>query len=158
MASGRYVRIGTQCSSGMKLNTKPVSNVGCCLYIFWAGISALIQGINMTIWADNTINWAPVWCDISKSNKSVFSVIRLTMIVASRWLIAESIGVVLSSFIINRRLYLVTTMNQVMISRQEKLSAMRFDLMLGLGIPIVWVGLCECRFVLVSNSIHMDWP
>lgn len=30
---------------------------------------ALIRGINMTIWANNAINWAPVWCDISKSSR-----------------------------------------------------------------------------------------
>lgn len=99
-------------------------NVGCCLYIFWAGSAALIQAINMTIWADNAINWAPVWCDIT-----------------SRWIVAQSMGVIIASFIINRRLYLIASVSQVSTSRQERLRAMYFDLALGFGVPIIWVGL-----------------
>lgn len=39
-------------------------NAGCVLWIFWAGTGCLIQCINAIIWRDNTVNWAPVWCDI----------------------------------------------------------------------------------------------
>ena len=39
-------------------------NVGIHLYLAWVGLECLILGINSIIWNHNTVNWAPVWCDI----------------------------------------------------------------------------------------------
>lgn len=63
--------------------------------------------------------------------------------IASRWIVAQSIGVLIASLIINRRLYLIASVSQVSTSRQDRLRAMWFDLALGFGMPIIWVGLCK---------------
>lgn len=42
-------------------------NAGTLLYIFWTLTANLIVFINAIVWTDNVTNWAPVWCDISKS-------------------------------------------------------------------------------------------
>ena len=41
-------------------------NVGTHLFLAWVGLDCLFFGINSIIWNHNTINWAPVWCDISQ--------------------------------------------------------------------------------------------
>ena len=40
------------------------SNTGTCLYIVWTALGCLNQFINAVIWNKNTVNRAPVWCDI----------------------------------------------------------------------------------------------
>ncbi|EMD35184.1 STE3-like pheromone receptor B mating type [Gelatoporia subvermispora B] len=99
-------------------------NVGCVLYIFWCGTQCLIQGINMLIWKNNAINWAPVWCDIT-----------------SRWMLASGVGVCACSLIINRRLYKIASVSAVSSTRQEKRRMIITDLCIGLGIPILQVAL-----------------
>ncbi|OCH87184.1 putative fungal pheromoneG-protein-coupled receptor [Obba rivulosa] len=97
-------------------------NVGCVLYIFWCGSQCLIQAINMIIWKNNAINWAPVWCDIT-----------------SRWMLASGVGVCACSLIINRRLYKIASVNAVSTTRSEKRRMVITDLCIGLGIPILQV-------------------
>ena len=41
-------------------------NVGIHLYLAWVGLQCLFLGINSIMWNHNTVNWAPVWCDISQ--------------------------------------------------------------------------------------------
>ncbi|RPD60895.1 STE3-domain-containing protein [Lentinus tigrinus ALCF2SS1-6] len=99
-------------------------NVGCVLYIFWMGGQCLIQFINMMIWRDNAINVAPVWCDIT-----------------TRFNIASSLGVCCASLVINRRLYHIANVSAVSITRADKRRNLLTDLAIGLGIPIIEVGL-----------------
>ncbi|KAL6308804.1 pheromone A receptor-domain-containing protein [Sparassis latifolia] len=99
-------------------------NMGCVLYIFWCGSQCLIQGINLAIWKDNVIDWAPVWCDIT-----------------SRWKLASSIGVCCASLCINRRLYKISKISTVSLTRADKRRIIIIDLAIGLGIPIVAVAL-----------------
>ncbi|KAG6377725.1 hypothetical protein JVT61DRAFT_14496 [Boletus reticuloceps] len=42
-------------------------NVGTCSYIFWVAIACLLECINSVVWRNNTLNPAPVWCDICMS-------------------------------------------------------------------------------------------
>ncbi|CCL98521.1 uncharacterized protein FIBRA_00520 [Fibroporia radiculosa] len=97
-------------------------NVGCVLFIFWSGTQCLFQFINTTIWRDNVINWAPVWCDIT-----------------SRWMLAASIGVITASLIINRRLYYIAIIVQIYSTPEEKRRMILIDLFIGLGLPILQV-------------------
>ncbi|GBE87056.1 Pheromone B alpha 3 receptor [Sparassis crispa] len=99
-------------------------NMGCVLYIFWSGSQALIQGINMTIWRDNVIDWAPVWCDIT-----------------SRWKIASAIGICCSSLCINRRLYKIASISTVSVTKADKRRMVLVDCVIGLGIPVICVAL-----------------
>lgn len=39
-------------------------NTGTCLYMIWTGLACLNQFINSVVWNSDTINKAPVWCDI----------------------------------------------------------------------------------------------
>ena len=41
-------------------------NIVCVFFLAWVGLESLFLGINSIIWNNNTINWAPVWCDICR--------------------------------------------------------------------------------------------
>lgn len=45
-------------------------NVGTCAYIVWVSVACLLEFINSVIWRNNTLNLAPVWCDICMSSHS----------------------------------------------------------------------------------------
>ncbi|EED83216.1 hypothetical fungal pheromone GPCR, STE3-type [Postia placenta Mad-698-R] len=99
-------------------------NMGCVLYIFWAGSQCLIQFVNAVIWKNNVINWAPVWCDIT-----------------SRWLIASSVGIPTASLLISKRIYHIANITTVQSSRADRRRMVLIDTSIGLGIPIVQVAL-----------------
>ncbi|KAI0946013.1 hypothetical protein AcV7_010103 [Taiwanofungus camphoratus] len=99
-------------------------NIGCIMYIFWSGSQCLIQFINCIIWKNNVINWAPVWCDIT-----------------SRWRLASSIGICVSSLIINRRLYKIASVSAVSVTNVDKRRMIMIDLSIGLIPPILVVAL-----------------
>ncbi|CAE6424206.1 unnamed protein product [Rhizoctonia solani] len=42
-----------------------VRNIATLSIIFWIAIINLTRGINSVIWAGRTVNYAPVWCDIT---------------------------------------------------------------------------------------------
>ncbi|KAJ6484726.1 fungal pheromone STE3G-protein-coupled receptor, partial [Mycena sanguinolenta] len=63
-------------------------NVGTLWYIFWISLSCITQYFNSVVWAGNTNNSAPAWCEIS---------IRVAM--------GTSVGIPAASMCINRRLY-----------------------------------------------------
>ena len=42
-------------------------NAGTCLYMIWAGLGYLLQGINSIVWNKNMVDRVPVYCDICKS-------------------------------------------------------------------------------------------
>ncbi|KAM5538788.1 hypothetical protein V8D89_007510 [Ganoderma adspersum] len=101
-------------------------NIGCVLYILWIGGLCLTNGINMLLWRENAINFAPVWCDIY-----------------IRFYIASSIGVVSSSLVITRRLYHIVNMTATATnsSRARRRRNIIIDLLIGLGIPLLAVAL-----------------
>ncbi|KAJ6461747.1 pheromone A receptor-domain-containing protein [Mycena sanguinolenta] len=63
-------------------------NVGTLWYIFWISLSCITQYFNSVVWAGNTNNPAPGWCEIA---------IRVSM--------GASVGIPAASMCINRRLY-----------------------------------------------------
>ena len=42
-------------------------NVGTCMYAVWTALACLVYFVNSIIWDGNTVNRAPVWCDICTS-------------------------------------------------------------------------------------------
>ncbi|THH28485.1 hypothetical protein EUX98_g5709 [Antrodiella citrinella] len=94
-------------------------NVGCILYIFWAGTQCLNQFINIMVWRDNAVNFAPVWCDIS-----------------TRFMWMARTGGLAAGLIIARRLCMITTGITVRGTRRDKMRSVAIDLTIGLGIPI----------------------
>nr|WCD39446.1 Ste3-9 [Ganoderma boninense] len=101
-------------------------NTGCVLYIFWIGGLCLTNGINMLLWRENAVNFAPAWCDIYV-----------------RFYIASSVGVVSTSLVITHRLYHIANMTSAARRRRNVLQLQRttIDLLIGLGIPLLAVAL-----------------
>ncbi|KDR78092.1 hypothetical protein GALMADRAFT_65142 [Galerina marginata CBS 339.88] len=95
-------------------------NTGTCLYMAWTGLACLIQFINSVIWNRNAINWAPIWCDISS---------RLTVGIA--------VGIPAASLCINRRLYHISSVRSVTITKAEKRRDVMIDLSISLGLPVL---------------------
>ncbi|KAF9477444.1 pheromone B alpha 1 receptor [Pholiota conissans] len=94
-------------------------NTGTCLYMAWTGLSCLFQFINSIVWNRNAINWSPIWCDIT-----------------ARFIVGASWGIPASSLCINRRLYNISAMQSVTVTKAEKRRAVMIDLAVGLGMPI----------------------
>ncbi|KAL0952910.1 hypothetical protein HGRIS_007125 [Hohenbuehelia grisea] len=95
-------------------------NTGTCLYMMWTAIGCLNQFINSIVWNGNTVNWAPVWCDIS-----------------SRIIIGINVAIPAASLCINRRLYHIACVQSVTITKAEKRRAIMVDLAIGLGLPVL---------------------
>ena len=64
---------------------------------------------------------------------------------ATRLITAFSVAIPISSLCINRRLYKISAVQAVTISRQEKRRDMIFDLSLGIGVPVLQMALRELR-------------
>ncbi|KAI0270665.1 pheromone A receptor-domain-containing protein [Gloeopeniophorella convolvens] len=99
-------------------------NTGTCLYMAWTGLGCLMQFVNSVVWDRNMINKAPIYCDIS-----------------TRIQVGLNVAIPACSLCINRRLYKISTVKAVMITRAEKRRAVLVDLMIGLGIPIIQMAL-----------------
>jgi pheromone a factor receptor len=93
-------------------------NTGTCLYILWTGTGALIMSINAIIWDGNTVNWAPVWCDIT-----------------TRFMTGLSVAIPAASLCINRRLYTIANIRSVTFTNDDRRRAILIDLAIGVGIP-----------------------
>jgi len=90
--------------------------------MFWTGLACLNQFINSVVWKDNVINWAPVWCDIS-----------------ARIIIGSNVAIPAASMCINRRLYHISCVRSVTVTKAEKRRAVMVDMAIGLGIPIIFM-------------------
>ncbi|KAF8890816.1 pheromone B alpha 1 receptor [Gymnopilus junonius] len=95
-------------------------NTGTCLYMVWTGLACLNQFINSIVWNRNAINWSPAWCDIS-----------------SRFIVGSAIAIPAASLCINRRLYHISSVRSVTITKAEKRRDIMIDLMIGLGLPFL---------------------
>ncbi|KAJ4477083.1 pheromone A receptor-domain-containing protein [Lentinula lateritia] len=97
-------------------------NSGTCAFMIWTGLACLITGINSIIWVDNALNVAPIWCDIS-----------------SQIILGASLGIPASTLCISRRLYRITSTQTVSITRSDKIRAIYTDILIALGIPILFL-------------------
>jgi pheromone a factor receptor len=120
-------------------------NVGTHLFLAWVGLLCLFLGINSIIWNHNTVNWAPVWCDISQS--SFFFALSndftgVYHVTATRFGVGVSIAVPATVLCINRRLYLLASPTTIIPSKADKNREVIIDLAIGIGLPIIVVVLC----------------
>jgi len=99
-------------------------NTGTCLYILWTGTGALIMSINAIIWDGNTVNWAPVWCDIT-----------------TRFMTGLSVAIPAASLCINRRLYTIARIRSVTFTADDRRRAILIDLAIGVGVPALVMAL-----------------
>ncbi|KAJ4486637.1 pheromone receptor [Lentinula edodes] len=95
-------------------------NSGTCAFMLWVGCFCLVLFINSLIWADNALNTVPVWCDIS-----------------SQILAGAGVGIPASTLCITRRLYRLTSIQTVSITRDDKRRAIYEDLAIAVGLPIL---------------------
>jgi pheromone a factor receptor len=121
-------------------------NMGTCLYMIWTGLGCLIQCVNSIVWNKNTTNRAPVYCDISKSLHAL--TLGSTLIVryptATRFQVALNAAIPASSLCINRRLYKAATAKTARPTDADKRRAVIYDLLIGVGIPILQIISREC--------------
>jgi pheromone a factor receptor len=122
-------------------------NTGTCLYMIWVGLGCLLQCINSIVWNKNFINRVPVYCDICKSlhESSLENSLILRHPTATRIQAALNVAIPASSLCINRRLYKIATMKVVVSTRSEKRRAVIYDLVIGIGIPILQIIARECH-------------
>ncbi|KAG5730498.1 hypothetical protein E4T56_gene13650, partial [Termitomyces sp. T112] len=99
-------------------------NSGTCFYMIWAALACLNQFVNSVVWANNAINTAPIWCDIS---------IRI--------MLGASVGLPAASLCINRRLYEISSVQSVAVSRAEKRRAVLDDTLICVLFPVVFIAL-----------------
>ncbi|KAL1704013.1 mating pheromone receptor Bbr2 [Schizophyllum commune] len=95
-------------------------NSGTCAYMLWTATACLMSFVNSIVWKGNAIDVAPVWCDIS-----------------SKLLLGASIGIPASGLCISRRLYKISSVRTVSITRKDKIRAIMVDLSIAVGIPVV---------------------
>lgn len=44
-------------------------NVGTCMFMIWTALACLVYFVDSIVWSGNTVNRAPVWCDICAFRK-----------------------------------------------------------------------------------------
>jgi pheromone a factor receptor len=115
--------------------------------MIWVGLGCLLQCINSIVWNKNMIDRAPVYCDICKSpnESSLENPLILRHPTATRIQVALNVAVPACSLCINHRLYKIATMNAVMFTSSEKRRVVIYDLVMGVGIPILQIIARECR-------------
>ncbi|KAG8858707.1 a-factor receptor [Tulasnella sp. 330] len=95
-------------------------NVGTSLYITWTFIGCLIYTTNSILWYGNLQEHSMFWCDLTTKIQIGFSV-----------------GLPAASLLINRRLYKISTVQQVHISKSDSRKELCLELAIGLGIPVI---------------------
>ncbi|EIW56741.1 STE3-domain-containing protein [Trametes versicolor FP-101664 SS1] len=95
-------------------------NSGTCYYMIWTALGCLNEFVNSVIFAQSAVNVAPVWCDIS-----------------TRIIIGQSVGIPIASLCISRRLYNISRVSSVMVTRAEKRRVILQDTLCCVLFPII---------------------
>ncbi|OSD03755.1 B mating type pheromone receptor [Trametes coccinea BRFM310] len=99
-------------------------NAGTCMYMLWASLASLVEFVDSIVWNGSLKDAAPVWCDIS-----------------TKFLIGAGVGIPASSLCIARRLYKITSVSTVSVTRKEKLRSVYIDVAIAIGIPVIVMAL-----------------
>ncbi|KZP13102.1 STE3-domain-containing protein [Athelia psychrophila] len=97
-----------------------MKNTPTCIYIFWLALGSSNQFINAIIWNGNTVDLAPVLCDIS-----------------SRIVVAVNVAFPAASLCIMRHLFNVLSLRAMQWSEAQKRREVYINLAIGIGIPIL---------------------
>ncbi|KAH9911223.1 fungal pheromone STE3G-protein-coupled receptor [Fomitopsis serialis] len=95
-------------------------NSATCYYMIWASLACLNKFVNSLVWANNALDSAPIWCDVS-----------------TRIIIGASVGIPAASLCINRRLYLIARMGATTVTKAEKRRAILVDTLICVLFPII---------------------
>ena len=161
--NGRFQLEGQGFQAHAKHYNYSAWNIDTHLFLAWVGPECLILGINSIIWNHNTVNWAPVWCDISQFFFICFKQWRfsplLGHVIAARFNIGISIAVPAAILCINRRLYMLVSPISIIPSKADKNRELIIDLAIGIGLPIIVMVLCLSSYLslyLLGSSIVSD--
>ncbi|KAI0312767.1 STE3-like pheromone receptor [Amylostereum chailletii] len=99
-------------------------NSGTCFFMFWTSLSCLIQFINALVWHNNILNVAPVYCDIT-----------------TKILVGASVGIPASGLCISRRLYNISAVRVVSVTRRDKIRSIMFDCAIAVLLPFLVMAL-----------------
>ncbi|KAJ8474657.1 hypothetical protein ONZ51_g7062 [Trametes cubensis] len=99
-------------------------NAGTCIYMLWAALASLVEFVDSIVWNGSLKDVAPVWCDIS-----------------TKFLIGAGVGIPASSLCIARRLYKLTSVRTVSVTRKEKLRNVYIDIAIAIGVPVIVMAL-----------------
>ena len=81
-------------------------NTSMILWIFWTGTGGLVFFINGIMWHDDSVNRAPVWCDIGEYPVMLPKFcVYLQNHSASRFIHVQSLGILISTALLNHRVY-----------------------------------------------------
>ena len=96
-------------------------NVGTCMYMIWTALACLVHFVDSIVWSGNTINWAPVWCDIGTFRYAFphYSPLMGFMCSAIRIQIAVTVAWPACIFCIIRRLYHIASPSTVSTTRAD---------------------------------------
>ncbi|TDL27002.1 fungal pheromone STE3G-protein-coupled receptor [Rickenella mellea] len=126
------------------------NNTGIHLYMFWLSLACLNHFVNSLIWHDNSIDMAPVWCDIS-----------------SRITLATCVAIPASTLCIIRRLHHIFAMHWFMVTDEQRRRAIIEDVAISVGIPVVQVPVhyivAGRRYIIIEGlgcfpATHNVWP
>ncbi|KAI0632782.1 STE3-domain-containing protein [Trametes polyzona] len=99
-------------------------NAGTCIYMLWAALASLVEFVDSIVWNGSLKDVAPVWCDIS-----------------TKFLIGAGVGIPASSLCIARRLYKITSVRTVSVTKKEKLRNVYIDVAISIGVPVIVMAL-----------------
>nr|ADX23537.1 putative pheromone receptor [Flammulina velutipes] len=91
-------------------------NSGTCAFMLWTAATCFVEFVNSIVWHGTVADVAPVWCDI--------------------FLLGSNIGIPASVLCISRRLYKITSIQSVSVTRKDKRRDIMIDLAIALGIPL----------------------
>lgn len=81
------------------------------MLIVWTMVACLVQCVNTIRWNRNVENWTPVWCDFCTSRRHVLAIARAKLDLGGYFLVASDVGLAASGVSINRRLYMIVTLD-----------------------------------------------
>ncbi|KAL0575157.1 a-factor receptor [Marasmius crinis-equi] len=99
-------------------------NSGTVAFMLWTASVCFVRFVNSVIWAGSVDNVAPVWCDIS-----------------TQIILGAGIGIPASILCISRRLYRITSIRTVSLSKADKKRAVIEDICIAAGIPAIILAL-----------------
>ncbi|KAJ7588784.1 STE3-like pheromone receptor [Mycena floridula] len=99
-------------------------NSGTCAFMIWTSALCLVGFVNSIVWAGSVDNIAPIWCDIS-----------------TQIILGAAVGIPASTLCITRRLYRITAIRTVSVTREDKRRAIMADLLIAVGLPVLVLGL-----------------
>lgn len=96
-------------------------NTGVYAFALYLVLQSLSTGVNTIVWSRDAVNRAPVWCDICTMFSIAAGGLSITenLTEASHLQVLVSTGIPACSFVITRRLYKITRLQDAIVSKGQ---------------------------------------